>query len=277
MILGDLISRAKYLADSTNIPEADFLYVLADILELSKSELYLERNTMLSDEQIAASLSAFNRLKTHEPPQYITGKAPFFHLELQVSPDVLIPRPETEGLVELVLKRVSGKLKVLDVGTGSGAIAIALKTLCPSLLVDAIDCSPAALQLAKCNALENHADIHFYLGDLLPENCPMYDIIVSNPPYITASEMELLDARVKDFEPRTALFGGEDGLDFYRALLQRSVPYLNPNGFIALEHGAAQRNAISSLARQYGWDTAEPFIDLHGRDRYMLIHAPKTA
>jgi release factor glutamine methyltransferase len=240
MILGELISRAKYLADSTNIPETDFLYVLSDILGLSKTELFMGQNTMLSDRQIAASLSAFERVIAHEPPQYITGKAPFFHLELNVCPDVLIPRPETEGLVELLLKRISATNRILDIGTGSGAIAIALKTLCPTLLVDAIDCSPSALQLAKLNALENNADIHFYLGDLLPQDCPVYDVIVSNPPYITASEMELLDTRVKDFEPKQALFGGEDGLVFYRALLQRSMPHLNQDGFLALEHGASQ-------------------------------------
>ena len=271
MLLGYLIGRLKTLSDSAGISESDVLYIVEAILGLSKTEMLLQPDYHVAIDDLDTILAAFERLKDNEPPQYITGKAPFFNLELSVAPGVLIPRPETEGLVELVLSRIEGAFRVLDVGTGSGAIAIALKSLQPSLVVDAIDISQAALNTAKLNAEASKTDISFYLGDLFPENQRMYDVIVSNPPYISAWEMQQLDARVKDYEPREALFGGEDGLDIYRSLLSEGVKHLNPNGFMALEHGASQRSDIIEIAQKCGWGKIKAHEDLQGRDRYLLL------
>jgi release factor glutamine methyltransferase len=272
MTLGDLINRAKTLAASSAIPEADFFYVLEPLVSISRAQLTLNSDKKLSEVEIERALSDFNRLIAGEPPQYITGKAAFFGYELSVAPGVLIPRPETEGLVELALSRLKNDYRVLDIGTGSGAIAIALKSLCPSLCVEAIDICPKALEIAKKNASDCHTDITFYQGDMFPDNGNKYDAIISNPPYITATEMEQLGTRVKDHEPWKALFGGEDGLDCYRTILGRARQHLSPSGFIALEHGALQRDDIGILSRKMGYSRFEPYPDLQGRDRYLLVY-----
>lgn len=272
MTLGDLINRAKTLAESTAISEADFLYVLQSIVKLSRTELVLDANTILSDNTIDDVLSCFSRLTAGEPPQYITGQACFYGIELFVAPGVLIPRPETEGLVELISSRIVAGDSILDVGTGSGAIAIALKSLCPGCMLDAIDISEPALEIAQKNAQNNDVDVAFHHGDLFPDNGKKYDVIASNPPYITATEMEQLSRRVKDYEPWNALFGGEDGLDYYRTMILQAKQHLSSKGFLAFEHGALQQRDIIALARNMGWSKVEPYPDLQGRDRYLLIY-----
>jgi len=271
MTIGDLIKRAKTLAESSAMPEADFLYVLEPILNLSRTQMTLHTETKLSDAIIEQAIASYTRLVAGEPPQYITGKAAFYGLELSVAPGVLIPRPETEGLVELLSFWLKSGDSVLDIGTGSGAIAIALKYSIPDLQVDAIDICADALEIARKNALDNNTDIGFYLGDMFPDNGKKYDAIVSNPPYITATEMEQLAVRVKNHEPWKALFGGEDGLDCYRKLLEFGRHHLSPKGFLALEHGALQRSDISILATKMGWSRVEPYTDLLDRDRFLFV------
>ncbi|MDD2230559.1 MAG: peptide chain release factor N(5)-glutamine methyltransferase [Candidatus Cloacimonetes bacterium] len=272
MTLGYVIRRLKALAETLDLLECDVMYVSEAILGLSKAEMILQPDYPIADNDLDSILSAVKRLTANEPPQYITGKAPFFNLELSVAPGVLIPRPETEGLVELVLQRLETANRVLDIGTGSGAIAIAIKSLHPALVVDAIDVSHMALKVAKLNAAASKTEVNFYLGNVFPENQQLYDVIVSNPPYISAAGMKKLGARVKHFEPWEALFGGEDGLVIYRILLAEGAKHLNPSGFMALEHGATQRAAIIEIAKQSGWGKIEAFEDLQGRDRYLLMY-----
>lgn len=276
MLLGDIIGKARTLAEQFRIPESDFIYVICAQLGCSSVELMLKRHVAVSIDDEEALANAFNRLVKHEPPQYISGKAAFYHQYLDVDPRVLIPRSETEGLVELALHHLSDGMKVLEIGTGSGAIAIALQNVKPSLRIVATDISESALEVAKSNAKLCKAEIEFAQADLFPSLPGEFDAIISNPPYISADEMRQLEPKVSDFEPHLALYGGIDGLDFYRRILERAGKYLAPKGFIAFEHGAYQRDAIQHIAKAYGWQHIETHRDLQGRDRYTLVFAPRT-
>ncbi|MDD4309584.1 MAG: peptide chain release factor N(5)-glutamine methyltransferase [Candidatus Cloacimonetes bacterium] len=271
MKLADYLIQLKAQAFTSGIAEADYLYIVSGFLGLSRAQLILAKDSVLNFEQLQLLAGLTNRLENQEPPQYILGNACFYGWDLLVNPSVLIPRSETEGLVELVLARVNGYDKILDIGTGSGAIAIALKLSKPLLQVEAIDLSDAALQVARTNAKKLQAEIKFHCGDLFPAKACSYQVIVSNPPYISVQEYATLDARVRNHEPKSALLGGTDGLDFYRRLLLESKPWLSENGFLALEYGATQRQAIQDISQSCGWKKAESYPDLSGRDRYMLI------
>ena len=198
------------------------------------------------------------RRYTGEPIQYITGSTEFFGLPFSVGPGVLIPRPETEHLVEEVL-RLAASLphpQIADIGTGSGIIAVALAKALPSAHITAIDCSPQALTIARENAQRNQiADrINFLEGYLLaPLVGQGFDIIASNPPYIPASDHDSLSTEVRDHEPHIALFAGEDGLDIYQRLIPEALPLLKPNGWLVLEIGYNQQPAIEQLLHSAGY------------------------
>lgn len=273
MQLGDIVCKAKIRSAESQIPLSDFLYVIGAQLGLSNTELILKQELPISASLEHSINQAFNRLQSHEPPQYISGSAAFHHLNLHVNPAVLIPRPETEGLVEIALRYLHDGMRVLDIGTGSGAIAIALKSMNQSLQIDAVDVSDTALSVAINNARLYGLNINFYLSDLFPSTTQKYDAIISNPPYITATEMKELEPKVRENEPHLALFGGEDGLDFYRRIMAKAGDFLNARGFIALEHGAYQKDAIQAIANQFGWYNIEAHKDLQGRDRYQIIFA----
>lgn len=193
------------------------------------------------------------RRRTGEPIQYITGSSEFFGLPFSVGPGVLIPRPETEHLVEEVLrlaKHFGESLRIADIGTGSGIIALAIAHTLPQASISAIDCSPQALAIAKKNAERNQvADrIQFFEGDLLaPLVGQSFEIIASNPPYIPTTDSESLSTEVRNYEPHAALFAGEDGLDIYRHLIPNAFDLLAPNGWLILEIGYGQRPAIEKL------------------------------
>ena len=194
------------------------------------------------------------RRAKHEPIQYILGEQEFYGLRLRVSPAVLIPRPETEHLVEAVLARLphDRPLRIADVGTGSGAIALALAYALPLAIVDALDNSPEALTVAGENsaALGLAERVRFYHSDLLSVVAMQrYDCIVSNPPYVT--ETDTLEPQVALWEPHSALFAGHDGLDIYRRLLPQAAEALTPGGLFAGELGAGQSAALSALFREH--------------------------
>lgn len=271
MKLSELLCQAKSLANQSGIAEADFLFLLSVALEMPVPQLYLDKARELDEQLGSTMLNQFTRICQNEAPQYICGKAYFYGHELQVSPACLIPRPETEGLVELVLGKVLPNMRVLDIGTGSGAIAIALKKANPGLQVSAIDLSSAALELARINAAKLNAEITFYLGDVFPRDGLPYDVIVSNPPYISQAEYAELNPRVRLYEPSNALLAGEDGLDFYRILLKQAAAHLNSGALLALEHGANQQKELILMAKELGWENPEAYKDLCGRDRYLLL------
>ena len=215
------------------------------------------------------------RRANHEPIQYITGEQEFYGLPLHVTPDVLIPRPETEHLIEALLQRVShnAALRIADVGTGSGAIAIALAHMLPQAFVTALDCSLSALKVAQHNT-ERHCNadrIRFVKSDLLTAVAnEKFDAIVSNPPYVP--EGEILEAQVRDFEPSTALFAGPSGLDIYQRLIPQAWNSLESQGWLLLEIGHGQREALADLLDQ--WSDVTFINDLQGIPRVVCAHRP---
>ena len=226
------------------------------------------------DEQISeGSVTLFRafvaRRSTGQPIQHITGTQEFFGLPFRVTPDVLIPRPETEHLVEKVLELARGfkEPRIVDVGAGSGAIAVALAYNLPQATIAAVDISAVALEVARENAQRNDVAgrIRFLESDLLAavahEN---FKIVVSNPPYVPEADRESLSVEVREHEPALALFGGDDGLDIYRRLIPASFTVLEPGGFLVLEIGYGQSEAVAGLLKQTGFVNVEFVPDLQG-------------
>jgi release factor glutamine methyltransferase len=250
--------------------------LLAGVLGLKRLDLYLQFDRPLRPEELAEFKERLRRRAKREPLQYIDGTAAFRDLVLRVDPRVLIPRPETEVLVQEVLDwaRPRSDLVAVDVGTGSGAIALALATEGPFSRIVATDAQADALAAAR----ENHAHaapdapVEFRLGDLLaPVRGEAFDVVVSNPPYVGSEEAASLDPEVRDWEPATALFAGVGGLDVIRRLVPQAAQALKPGGLLALEIGAAQGAAVRGIIEDtnaFGAPRVRP--DLAGRDRFVL-------
>ena len=222
-----------------------------------------------SDEQAVRYMELVERRYYGEPMQYITGHAHFYGLPFRVMPDVLIPRPETEHLIEKVLEIAGGveSARIVDVGTGSGCIAIALAHQLPDAAITAIDVSGAALTIARENAELNGVAhrIRFLEGDLLdPVAGEQFDVVVSNPPYVSLADRDSLAVEVRDHEPAVALFAGDDGLDIYRRLIAAAFTALAPGGFVALEIGCGQSAPIGELLECSGFRGIEFVPDLQG-------------
>lgn len=226
-------------------------WLVASLLESrSLSAADMARNELPSPAQAARFAEAVERLLRHEPVQYVLGETEFYGLPFSVSPAVLIPRPETETLVETAaawLAERGGKgLRVLDVGTGSGCIAVTLAKLFPACEVTALDISPAALEVAERNARRNGVSVRFLESDLLSAvKGETFDLIASNPPYIASAECDTLSPTVRDFEPRGALDGGPDGLGVISRLAAEAAQGLRLPGALVLETGDGQAESVS--------------------------------
>jgi len=245
---------------------ADAARLLMHSLGIDRATLIAHPERMLSREQYEAAQRLIDRRLRFEPIQYITGTQEFFGLALKVSPAVLIPRPETEILVEAAIARLAKDtpLRIADVGTGSGAIAIALAYALPRAFVTALDLSPESLVVARENATAHSLDdrIRFLGSDLLRAIAaePPFDAIVSNPPYISDAEAAGLHRQVRDYEPAQALFAGPSGFEVYERLIPQAFALLKPNGLLALEIGHGQRDRIAALLS--GWRDVEFVPDL---------------
>jgi release factor glutamine methyltransferase len=246
--------RSALTSASASIARRDAETLLAHLLQRDRAYLFAHPEAELSEAEFAAFAELTNRRAAHEPLQHLTGQQEFFGLTLRVTPDTLIPRPETELLVESVLawaRTQASPLNILDIGTGTGAIALALATHLPTAHLIATDLAPAALAVARHNAasLALTTRIRFLESDLLTSipSTARFDAIVSNPPYIPLTDAPTLAPEVRDHEPHTALFAGPDGLDLYRRLIPAAHAALNPNGLLALEFGFGQREAIRTL------------------------------
>jgi release factor glutamine methyltransferase len=244
---------------------------------VSRVQLYTRFEEEMAPGVEAAFASFLTRRLAHEPSAYITGRKQFCGLEFMVTPAVLIPRPETEGLVEAVVSEVRGRigrLRIADVGTGSGAIAVALAKALPQAEVYASDVSREALAVAAENARRHGVErrIELRCGQLLTPVHDYVDCIVANLPYVTTADWSRLEPELREHEPRLALDGGEDGLDLIRALLLQAPRYLPPEGCVALEMGEGQAGALARFveASMPGavWRVER---DLAGKDRVFIL------
>lgn len=227
--------------------------LLAHCLHCSRLELYLRHDQPLTDDELSCYKKGLKRRLAFEPTQYITGHQEFWSRDFLVSPAVLIPRPETELLVEAVLKHLGGTAapRILDIGTGSGVLAVTLAAELPQAGVTAVDRSREALTVARENVRRHgvEARVDLVLGDLVEFLAAPaeFDAIVSNPPYVPTVEWEQLPLDIKSYEPRLALDGGPDGLDVIRRLIPAASRHLRPGGLLALEVGQGQAEAVKQL------------------------------
>lgn len=258
--------------------------VISYVCKVNRSQYILKKNEELTGDQETRVLQILNELKTGKPLQYITGETEFYGLRFKVGRSVLIPRPETEELVEWALKEAKSLgleaknsdekrlLKVLDIGTGSGCIAIAIKKNLPGTLVFAMDNSAAAIETARINAELNEAEINFIQGDVLNfKFAPIghkFDLIISNPPYVTGSEKDLMHQNVFDHEPHEALFvPNDDPLLFYKVITGFAKLNLKHGGLLFFEINENFGTEITQLINQNGFKEIEVRKDMRGKDR----------
>jgi release factor glutamine methyltransferase len=266
--LGWATGALQQASDSARL-DAEIL--LCELLRCNRAGLVIRADEVLTTELALRYAALIERRQQGEPVAYLTGCREFWSLELQVSPAVLIPRPDTELLVEWALERLRGVSAPLlaDLGTGSGAIALALASERPDAQVIAVDLSADALAQAAHNArLLGLERVDFRLGDwLLPLAGERFDLIVSNPPYVAEQDPHLRDLR---FEPRRALTAGADGLRDLRRIAADAPAYLKPGGALLLEHGAEQGAAVRALLHEQGYGAVETRRDLNGLERATL-------
>jgi release factor glutamine methyltransferase len=260
-----LAVRQKLMAAGIPEPEAKARVIISHVLEVSLNDV-LEK-LPVNDVQAVQIQSISRRCAEGEPVEYATGKAYFRYIELAVTPVVLIPRQETELVAEAAIDRIKANeyKNALDIGTGSGCIAISLATETKAS-VEACDISEAALRLAAQNAKANGVPVRFFLSDMFSCITGKYDLIISNPPYISNEEYKTLDSVVRDYEPKLALTAG-DGLDCYRVIAQQAGQHINPGGALVLEIGMTQGEDVTALLAAGGFSDIELKQDYSGRDR----------
>jgi release factor glutamine methyltransferase len=278
--------------------------LLAHQLRLPRMKLYLNFERTLTPAETDGLRDLVKRRGNREPLQHITGSTSFCGCEIAVSRAALVPRPETELLAELgwgfLATSHASAVTALDFGTGTGCIAIALAAHCPAAKITALDVSPDALALAKQNAEANkvaerieflHGDgFAAFLsegrvprvpdqndGDLHGPSLRQFDLIISNPPYIAASDIETLQPEVRDFDPRTALDGGTDGLDFYRRLAKEAQAFLKPDGKLMLEFGDGQADAIRQIFEREKWIVEAVREDYSHRARILIVKSSSSS
>ena len=268
---------AKRLRDN-NVDNADHdsFELLSAINGMTRTFYLVNGDSMLSEENFLLYEEYIDKRAAHVPLQHILGKAYFYGYEFEVNEDVLIPRPDTEVLVEEVIEIAKNKedINILDIGTGSGAITVSLAKYLENAKITSVDISEIALEIGRKNAILNEVDdrITFVKSDLFTNiNKEMkFDIIVSNPPYIKREVIDTLDKQVKDFEPYNALEGGIDGLDFYRAITKEAKNFIKEGGTLAYEVGHDQSEDVSKLMKMYGYTNIYTRKDLQQIDRVVI-------
>ena len=261
MTIHDILNESTKELEAANMPSArlDAEILLSFLLGCESLEFIKNPDMIISENQLAGFRSLIARRLQWEPVAYITGRKNFWTFTLEVSRDVLIPRPDTEIIVEEALdvcrKTNSAEIKILDIGTGSGAIALALAKEIPHAEITATDISAAALALAKKNAraLNFGNKIKFHQGDLFEPVEGVFEVIVCNPPYIPQDEYIKLPVGVKDYEPQIALLADKDGLEFYKKLIYQAPVYLQKNGWLLLEIGAKQEKPVRGMMEESGF------------------------
>jgi release factor glutamine methyltransferase len=291
MTVLEVVQRStEYLAKKgLESPRLQAELLLAHVIKLQRMQLYLNFERVLAPLELDAYRELIKRRSQREPLQHIVGSTSFCGLELAVNRHVLVPRPETELLAEQAwtfLNQIPACTPpapsaptALDFGTGSGCVAIALAAKCPAAQVDALDLSLDALALAKENAARHGAAkrIRFLQSDgfaALPPGS-RFDLIVSNPPYIPTAEIDTLEPEVRDYDPRQALDGGPDGLDFYRRLADEAGPFLKPGGKLMLEFGDGQAGQIGDILQSKKWIVEMVLKDYAQHPRILIARRDK--
>jgi release factor glutamine methyltransferase len=274
---------AEYLRrEGIDSPRLSAELLLSHVLAKKRIELYTQFDRTVAEDQLARLRDLVKRAGQHEPVAYLVGKTEFYSLELNVSPHCMIPRPETELLVERAIEFLqvrSGPQIVCDLCTGSGCIAIAIAKNCPAARIMATDISTDALKVAAQNIQKHQLDerVELLCGDLFePLTARLagdrLDLIVCNPPYVSAADYEALDRTVKHYEPKLALFAGADGLDICRRVIQEAHAFLKPGGALMLEIGFSQGRAIKELLEQTGTFTEIRIEkDFQNNDRIAIV------
>jgi release factor glutamine methyltransferase len=278
----EIKERTETFFKQKGVPNAklDTDILIAHSLGLKRLDLYLDLDRPLTDAQLDALRPLVKRRAGREPLQYIIGSTEFYGLQLKVDARALIPRHETEELVDRIFERLDSPPKsILDLGTGSGALALALASKYPEAAVTAVEQSADALALATENAeaLKLSGRIQLLGGswwDPLPEGAT-FDLIVSNPPYLTEAEMQTAEPEVVGHEPHTALVSGGDGLDDLRVLLKSAKKFLADDGLLAMETGIAQSEALTAMAAEAGLK-GENVEDLSERPRFFFAQLPQS-
>lgn len=272
MTINDALKLAKETLFNVPDRDVDAVWIVCAVTGIKRNSLHFEKDKELTEKQISNLNAILQRRKEREPLQYILGFVPFYNIILNTDSRALIPRDETALLVEEALIRIQRNFykSVLDIGTGSGAIAIAVKKNAPDVLVTAVDISENALSLAKENAKENETEIEFIKSDLF-ENLQnrKFDCILSNPPYIPTKDMEKLEKELS-FEPKNALDGGSDGLDFYRDIIQEAKEHLTKGGLLMFEIGFDQADAVKTLLSKNGFTDNYVLQDYSKLDRIVF-------
>ena len=279
MTVLEVIKRSSEYLEKRGVesPRLQIELLLAHVLKLPRLRLYLDFERRLSEQELAAVRTLVKRRGDREPLQYLVGMTSFCGIELEVGPAVLIPRPETELLVEQAWNFLgaSGNSapRVLDFGTGSGCIAIAVAAKFPQAFVAAIDVSESALSVARANAERNKTRVEFHCGgDFAPAGQQQFDLIVSNPPYIPTHEVSSLQPEVRDHEPRVALDGGADGLELHRLIARESPSRLAEGGKLMVELGFGQAQAAEEVYVKEGWRVESVLPDYLGCARILIAH-----
>ncbi len=273
--VGAALAQARDRLDASPSPALDAELLLAHVLGRGRSFLHAWPEAELDTAARARFADLLERRATGEPVAYLLGRREFWSLELEVTPDVLIPRPETEGLIEITLADLAargiGEPALLDLGTGSGCLALALASELSAARVTAIESSPEALAVARRNAArQGLTAVEWLQGEwLAPVAARRFDVIVSNPPYVRSDDPHLEAGDVR-FEPRSALDGGPDGLDAIRVLAREAGGHLAPGGLLAIEHGADQAEAVADLLATAAWRDIRMRPDLAGLPRFTL-------
>ena len=274
----DLINWAEsyFKEKGFNNPRREIEWLLRDVLKCDRMDVYLRFEELLSKSQLNVIRSWVKRRLRHEPLQYITGSCDFYGQRFLVNEYVMIPRPETERLVDIVLKKVKGMISpsILDVGTGSGCIALTLGLEIPGSTILGIDISPSALNVANDNkkkfAMQNVSLEELNILKQIPTG--KFDLMVSNPPYVSLEEMNELMKDVKDFEPSYALTDNNDGLTFYRRFSEMSRKCIKQNGWIILEVGLGDHpKKVKSIFIKSGFSEVELIKDYNGDDRVLVV------
>ena len=268
LTLKEALAKAVDKLQQMDVPDADIdaWYLLSYVTGLDRAAFFLHGEEPMAEPDMIRYRNLVTKRGERIPLQHLTGEQEFMGLDFHVNEHVLIPRQDTECLVERVLPYVDGK-RVLDVCTGSGCIAIAIAKLGKPFIVHGVDISEEALAVARQNATELNVSVELFAGDLMTKIDGQYDVIVSNPPYIPPSVIEGLMPEVRLHEPMLALDGGQDGLEFYRRIAEQAVTRLAPNGRLFLEIGCEQAVNVAEILQKQGYREVQVFQDLAGKDR----------